>query len=700
MSIIKKFGLSFLIFFMIFGTSFVLFNDNSINYNSIKEEDNLDLKTSVLSNITFHLLAENGIPLDTSGFWLWIGWMGNKKDFGVPVSIETSENVRILVLEKEIWTIIFDNEVNLFGITEYNITCGVGNLTINLNARELGEFTLTKLSDSASISFNMDPNTSREFILEYGLYNATWLNTEDNSTYEYNFNMDLNNKEMTLNSIFYDINFTLSDQFLNPLNTSYYSLYIDGNKEEFGVIELNKENILIEVFNDDFNVIVFNETEYLFNEVEYNIISNVRKLTINLNAREIGIFTLTEQFTFNSINFTMDPYTSIEFILGQSLYNSTWLNTEDNSTTLYNFNMNVDRNITLNSIFYDINFTLSDQFLNPLDTSIYSLYINQTKEDFGVIELSKEDVLITVYDRFGIIGFNQTVLLEGLFEYNIIIPIYKLKIENLASEMGNFTLKEKITQKTYNFSLDPDSSRMFKLRSANYTVIWLNGENLIVYEYNINLTSDFILTLESIYYIVYFSIFNFDGIGLDNNFIRFYLNGRRSDFGDIELNMKYNNLLILDFFDNIIYNETVNLSGMTEWNIYVEMYNIEIRNTFSYAIDLIFERNNFTVNITIPAQFSLEYRFILGVNYTVSWYRSSDDSFIGSTEVEFTKENLIISFGVVASLIPNISKIDNILNWIIFTFIVAIISVLGMLFKYKKKIILYINKRLKRLDNE
>jgi len=153
MSIIKKFGLSFLIFFMIFGTSFVLFNDNSINYNSIKEEDNLDLKTSVLSNITFHLLAENGIPLDTSGFWLWIGWMGNKKDFGVPVSIETSENVRILVLEKEIWTIIFDNEVNLFGITEYNITCGVGNLTINLNARELGEFTLTKLSDSASISF-------------------------------------------------------------------------------------------------------------------------------------------------------------------------------------------------------------------------------------------------------------------------------------------------------------------------------------------------------------------------------------------------------------------------------------------------------------------------------------------------------------------------------------------------------------------
>ncbi|KKM78333.1 hypothetical protein LCGC14_1361060, partial [marine sediment metagenome] len=96
--------------------------------------------------------------------------MGNLKPFRVPVDIDTSENVIILVYEHELGTIIFDEEVNLTGKTEYNITCSVGKLTINLNAREVGHFTLTKISDPITENFIMEPNTTKEFILEYGLY--------------------------------------------------------------------------------------------------------------------------------------------------------------------------------------------------------------------------------------------------------------------------------------------------------------------------------------------------------------------------------------------------------------------------------------------------------------------------------------------------------------------------------------------------
>jgi len=690
-----------LLIFLVFGTSFVLFNSNSINCDLMKEEDNLNLKSSDLQSITFNLFAENGVSFDTSDLRLCWGSIGNGLKFGELVYVDISDD-ELWIFDMILWTYIYyEDNVYLSGLTEYNITCEVGKLTINLNAHEIGHFTLDKLSDAQTpIYFDMQPNTSKEFILEYGWYNATWLNTEDDSTTLYNFNMDSNNKEITLNSIFCSINFILFAEGDNRLNESNFSLYIDGIKEDFGVLKLIPDFIEITVYENIFNVVVFNQTEYLSGDMEYNIISNVRKLTINLNTREIGYFTLTEQSTLNSINFMMNPYTSREFILGQSDYNVMWLNTEDNSTILYDFNMSSNREITLNTVFYNVNFTLSDQFLNELDVFDYSLYINNVEEDFGIIELNKENVLITVYDRFGIAGFNQTILLSGLSEYNIIVPIYKLKIENLACKIGNFTLKEKITQQTYNFSLDPGLSRIFKLRSANYMVIWLNGENLQIYEYNITLTSDFELVLNSIYYKVYFSIFNFDGLGLDDNLVRFYINGIRSNFGNIELNSINNDLLILDFFNNTIYNETVDLSDKTEWNIYVEMYNIEIKNAYNYAIDLMFERNGFTVNITVPAQFSLKYRFVLGVVYNITWYRSSDGSYIGDTEIEFTKENLIVSFGVVANVSSNILKTDNILSWIIFITIATIISTLGILFKYRKRLLLYFNKKFRRLDND
>ena len=493
---------------------------------------------------------------------------------------------------------------------------------------------------------------------------------------------------------FYPVDFSLFAQDYSPLDESKFSLYIDGVLENFGIIDIYTESVEIIVYENDFNIEVFNSVENLLHQTNFDILCNARKLTINLNTRKIGEFILTEQSTFNSINFIMDPYTTKEIIVGQGLYEATWLNTENNLITIYNFDMSSNREITLNTVFYNVSFTLTDQFLKPLDISIYTLYINQTKEDFGVIELDREDVLITVYDRFGIAGFSQIIDLSGLLEYNIIVPIYELKVKNLANEMGNFTLKEKITQKTYDFNLDPDSDRIFKLRSANYTIIWLNGENGQIYEYDIDLISDFELTLESIYYIVFFRIFNFDGLGLEPNLIRFYINGVSSDLGNIELNSKENELLILDFFDNIIYNETIDLSDKTEWNIYVELYKIELRNKYDFAIDLIFERNGITVNITIPALMVIEYRFILNIDYSISWYRSSNNTYIDGTDIVFTKENLIMSFGVnIGSNINNEQELNNIIL-IILVSVVSIISVVGVII-----IIKYIKKN-KMVDND
>ncbi len=486
----------------------------------------------------------------------------------------------------------------------------------------------------------------------------------------------------------YNISFDLFDQYNNSLDKSYFSLYINGVEKNFGIVNINSQDVEIIVYENNFNVSIFNKTEISFfrrDEEDYNINSTIYTLEIIYDSTMDGNFTLTEKINYNSVNFTMIPDSVIEIFLGQTLYNATYFNPENNLTTIYNFNMNQNRSITLNSVLYNVNFTLTDQYDNQLDESKYSLYIYGIERNFEVIELYSENVPIVVYDRFEIIAFNQNVDLSGLSEYEIVIPIYEFEIEYFATEIGNFTLKEDITQKTYSFALNSNEGRTFKLSSANYTLTFLNLENLRIYIYNITLDSDYTLVINSSFYNVYFSIFGIDGIGLDNNFFRFYVNGIRKTLGNVELNVEDNDLLILDFFNNVIYNETVNLSDKTEYNIYVEMYTIEIRNAYNYAIDLVFERNNMTVNITIPAQFSLEYRFILNIEYNITWYKSSDGSYVGNTEIEFTKENLIISFGVVASISSNTPK-NNIFTILLVSSVIGVVLfILGLCVYIKKR---------------
>ena len=79
-----------------------------------------------------------------------------------------------------------------------------------------------------------------------------------------------------------------------------------------------------------------------------------------------------------------------------------------------------------------INFTLFNQNYELLDNSSYSLYINGTEVDFGFVEINSSDILITVYDRFGVIVFNQVesfylAYLLGNTEYNIISIIHTVQ---------------------------------------------------------------------------------------------------------------------------------------------------------------------------------------------------------------------------------------------------------------------------------
>jgi len=70
------------------------------------------------------------------------------------------------------------------------------------------------------------------------------------------------------------VNFSLFAQDYSILNESDFSLYINGAKKDFGIVELESNDVLITVYEDVFNITIFNKTEYLFGETEYKVLIN------------------------------------------------------------------------------------------------------------------------------------------------------------------------------------------------------------------------------------------------------------------------------------------------------------------------------------------------------------------------------------------------------------------------------------------
>ena len=466
----------------------------------------------------------------------------------------------------------------------------------------------------------------------------------------------------------YDVNWVLEDiNYINPEGSSLVSFFsLDGNS--FWMIGTKEskvykyEFIETEIESISIKFTLFNQNYELLNNSAYSLYINGTELDfglVELNSSNILIIVYDR---FNVIVFNQVESFYLAYLLG-----------------------NIEYQII--SIVHTIQFGLFDQNNNQLDDSSYSLYINNITKEFGFVELSSITTNVVVYDRFSAVVFNGTGSLIGRTNFKIEIEIYRFRIKYLSNEIGSFTISHKISHNSFNFTMNPNSVKTFLLVKNYYNLTWLNGENLETYDYDIILNQDRILTLESVFYTVYFSIFSFDGFGLDPIFVRFYVNGIRKDFGDVRLNQKFNELKVLDFFNNTLYDSVVDLSNKTEWNIYIEIYSITLYNNYSFPIELIIERNGFNISIEIQAESGLLYRFIPNIDYSISW-SYLNGTFIDEVEISFSESGQVVSFGIVSEISSNI-KSDNLminLIWII-TVIVEVVLIGSIIYfeKYKKR---------------
>jgi len=192
--------------------------------------------------------------------------------------------------------------------------------------------------------------------------------------------------------------------------------------------------------------------------------------------------------------------------------------------------------------------------------------------------------------------------------------------------------------------MSPDSLRVFMLSDSIYNLTWTNGENMYTTTFDIILDENYILTLNSSYFSVYFSVFNFDGLGLESHLFRFYINGLRKDFGFNTLKQDINILRVSDYFNQTLFNSAINLRSSTEYNIYVEVWTMIIFNNYSFPVFMNIERNDIEIEQVIESGMSFPYRMLINVEYDIEIYYLNG-TLLETREIELDENNKIVSFG-------------------------------------------------------
>jgi len=142
----------------------------------------------------------------------------------------------------------------------------------------------------------------------------------------------------------------------------------------------------------------------------------------------------------------------------------------------------------------------------------------------------------------------------------------------------------------------------------------------------------------------YVSLYAPDGLGIENEYVKVYANGSRSELPWVTYYAPYLNLYVLDFFNQTLYNTTHSYSS--EISIYVPLYTLFIANNFSDPVQIEITRSGTNIKFIqqIGAVSAISYRFLANITYTIKVY------FLNGTlayERTFTlnENNYLVNFG-------------------------------------------------------
>jgi len=190
----------------------------------------------------------------------------------------------------------------------------------------------------------------------------------------------------------------------------------------------------------------------------------------------------------------------------------------------------------------------------------------------------------------------------------------------------------------------PGESIRFLIIDTPYLLMWVDDAGTLQsYAYTPTMMINDVYILETTFSHVYFACFDDSALGVDGNQFRFYLDNIRSNFG-FNWVQGVTNIKVLDYFNSTLLNTNINLTAVTEYNLYLPVYTLFINNNYTSSMKLEITRAGITMSQTLPAQTALQFRFLPNVTYDLNLYWMNG-TLANTRTVNLTSNNQLISFG-------------------------------------------------------
>jgi len=529
------------------------------------------------------------------------------------------------------------------------------------------------------------------FSIALGDYSLDYTNYEDIYPRELNFALT-DHKTITINTTYHTVYFSMFTYDGLGIDPDLVRFYINNERKDFGrnIIQSETADLLV---LDFFNNTLTNETIDASAYSEYNLFVEIYSLIILnqftyediiANITQVGSGVWMTQIIPKQFGLTYRFLPNIEYNItiyftNMTLYFSRIVNLTDNSH-IESFGVAT----TTPEYPKDVYFSVYTGTGLSISQQLVKLYINGDRADFGFNTIENMIITLIVKDFFNTTLFNQMINTSGIYEYDILINIYSLKVKNEAEEIADYTLK--LGALTETGKLFPQEIVEYQLASTNYTLEYVNNEDGSGGTITINLNIDRLYIINSTYYEVYIALYNFYGI-VNREEVKFYINSTRADFGFNTIRSNYVNLKILDFFNSTLYNETVNLNGLKEYSIFVRAYTLVVNNLYkNQTITIKITRGMITIERLIEAQGWTEFKLFPNIEYEIiSYVNNTIDE---EKEVDLDEEYKTVNFGFYEEEVSDIPSFDN-TSLTIFLIILIFIGVISLttyfVYKYNKR---------------
>jgi hypothetical protein len=294
---------------------------------------------------------------------------------------------------------------------------------------------------------------------------------------------------------------------------------------------------------------------------------------------------------------------------------------------------------------------LFDQSGNNLNFEKYKVYVNDsiiyTNSFYGLFGTNWN---ISVNDHFNQLLTYEIYTIQSNENYVYIsITQFSFKIHSLHEVSTFLNLSKDISSEYFSEYISPNEVIEYILTSGNYTFEYYDDSNSLN-SIEINLTSDSLLTLNSTYHLINIQYFALDGLGLDSDIARLFINGERKNVGNNLIKGSSCAVSVYDYFDSVLYTQRIS-TNIAELAIFLPIYTMQISHNFTDTMQICVSRSDNPIKFKtdLPTQSGISLRYLANVKYNIKI------SYLNGTSAEnrtiLLNENLMsISFGFYAKI--------------------------------------------------